>query len=165
MRTAMRWMLAMCVAGLVAGGLSACGDKGGSGGGGGASSPVGAWQFDVDELVKQSLAQMPEEQRKMMNDTMLKGMKEMMSKMDIEVVFKADGKTTMKSSGIPNQADETGEGTWTLDGTKLTVKTTMKNGKPATGEDAKTMDAEFKNGVISMKPEGPNAPTIVLMRM
>ena len=34
------------------GGLSACGDKGGSGGGGGASSPVGAWQFDVDELVK-----------------------------------------------------------------------------------------------------------------
>ena len=39
----------------------------------------------------------------------------------------------MKCTGIPNQADETGEGTWTLDGTKLTVKTTMKNGKPVDG--------------------------------
>jgi hypothetical protein len=163
MRTAMRWILATCLAGLATVGLSACGDKG-SGGGGDSSSPVGAWKFDVDALMKSALDQMPAEQKKMMNDTMIKGMREMMSKMNVEVEFKSNNTTTMKMSGVPGKEDESGEGTWKLDGTKLTVQMTKKNGKAVEGDEAKPKDAVFKDGKISMQPDEPGAPAIVLIR-
>jgi hypothetical protein len=162
------------------------GSGGGAAGGAGsgsvvASGPAGTWVIDgsgLKEAMRPKLAEelekgkaglkdMPAEQREMAEkmmpslDKMLDMAFEQMSKMSMELTLDAGGAASF-TADKPGQAGgtaENGKGTWKLEGDKVVITPTEKNGKPVTEEDKKDVPPLFfKNGKLMMEADGLSIP-------
>jgi|GEM_PF-4943736 len=150
----------------VAAGVTACGDK--SSGGGTGGGPVGSWSIDLEKAIdmgmaeaKKRLAEIPEDQRKMAEEAMGgKAAREMMTKqlagMKMDVTVAADKTFTVAASEPGGTSTDTMTGTWEEKNGTLVFTTKMKNGQPATGADAKTVEAKMVGGsLVLTMPGGP----------
>ena len=91
----------------------------------------------------------------------MKKAKDQMKGLTYDVEFKADKTWTGHGAGMGDSHKVSG--TWSLEGDQLTIVTTTKNEKPATGDDAKPFKATLKGDTITGKPEA-NGPVVVLKR-
>ncbi len=162
----MKRTFAFLLALAVAAGVAACGDK--SSGGGAGGGPVGTWTMDMEKVIdmgmaeaKKKLAELPEDQRKMAEEAMGgKAAREMMTKqlagMKMEVEVKADKSFTVTAKEPGSDKADVMAGTWEEKGGKYVFQTKTKNGQPATGADAKSVEAKMVGGnLVLTMPEGP----------
>src|SRR5207247_1740441 len=100
-----------------------------------------------DQAMKAALEQVPAEQRDLVKAmfagekegeaAVVKMLNEQMGKIKTEFVIK-DDKTWSGEATTPGKTDKM-TGSWTQDGNTITLKTETKDGKPAAGEDAKSL--------------------------
>lgn len=163
----MKRIFAILVALAVSAGVTACGDKS-SGGGAGGGGVVGTWTLDLQKAIdmgmaeaKKRLAELPEDQRKAAEEMMGgKAAREMMEKqlggMKMEITVSADKTFSAIMQAPGGEKGETNAGTWEETGGKYVFTAKTKDGKPATGADAKPVEGRLVGGqlVLSM-PDGP----------
>jgi hypothetical protein len=101
----------------------------------------------------------PDEARKLAEQ---KARKELETQMKASITLK-DDKTFTSTFTMMGQASNRA-GTWSATGDQVTLKTTTKEGQPATGSDAKTMKLTLKGDTMSGQEEGGPPITIVLKR-
>lgn len=114
-------------------------------GGDAAASAAGVYQIDKAAFKETMLAAMPAEAKK---DKMAMDMIEKMAdSMNVSIELKADGTATMsmKMEMMGQKKDDTENGTWKLEGNKLSMTTKDKAGK----EETKT--AEYAHGAFSIE--------------
>ncbi|MDJ0975838.1 MAG: lipocalin family protein [Planctomycetota bacterium] len=151
----------------------ACGDKAGGGGGGGGGSIEGTWQLDTSALKDFMMEQMDKEfegksdQEKAMMKAMIEPMLAAFEKAEMTVEIKGDGTWTGKSKFPEGPGGELkleeSNGTWTLDGDKLTVVSTHEDGKEKA--EADTLTGTWNGDEITVKDkDDPNSPTMVMRR-
>lgn len=104
-----------------------------------AASPVGSWagRLVIDNMPKLPANATPEQKKQI--QTMLDQVK----KYRISLVIKSNKSFNVSAPAMGPMPAQTAEGTWTQIGTKLTLKTTKENGKPATGPNAKPQDFTY----------------------
>lgn len=166
----MKRTLAIFLALAVAAGVTACGDKSGGAGVAGVAGggPVGSWTMDVEKFLdmgmaeaKKELAKLPEEQRKMAEQMMggadaRKMMAEKLGGMKMEVNVAADKTFTVTAQEPGETKADVMAGTWEEKDGKYVFQTKTKNGEPASGADAKTVEAKMVGGnLVLTMPEGP----------
>lgn len=122
--------------------VAACG-----GGAGAASSAAGVYEMDKAAFKQTMLASMPEEAKK--EKMAMEMVDKMADGMNVTIDLKADGSAamTIKMDMMGQKKDETENGTWKLDGNKLSITTKEKDGK----EETKT--ADYANGSFSIEHE------------
>ena len=112
---------------------------------GGASNVPGVYEIDKVALKNAMLAEMPAEAKGQPDAT--KMMDAFVNGMNITIELRADKTATMSMkgamAGMP--LDNSTTGTWSLDGSKLTIKTKEKDGK----EETKV--ADYANGTFSVE--------------
>lgn len=140
--------------------LAACG--GDSGGGGSSGGAAGTYVIDGDammpeiekmvapaiEAAMKMMEMLPADQRAKKEAEMAESMKERKDKMleefTLEVVLGSDGSFTAIDDGKTKA-----KGTWAVDGSTLTFKTTEEDGK----KKEETITGTYKDGTIRFRPE------------
>jgi hypothetical protein len=109
-----------------------------------ASSVPGTYEVDKVALKSAMVAEMPAEHRTPEATKMMEGFVEGMS---MTVELKADNTATMDMKGaiMGQPLDSSERGTWSLDGTRLSIKTKGKDGK----EETKV--ADYANGSFTVE--------------
>ena len=122
--------------------FAACG-----GGAGAASNAAGVYEMDKAAFKQAMLASMPEEAKK--EKMAMEMVDKMADGMNVSIELKADNTATMsfKMEMMGQKKDETENGTWKLDGNKLSMTTKDKAGK----EETKT--ADYANGSFTIEHE------------
>ncbi len=163
MRQNLRFLLSVGVALAVGFVAVGCGDKGGGGGSYDPKSPVGTWSLDTQPIAD-AMKPMVEGMKKMVEampagpekEKQLKDVEEKMgalAKMKMELTLNKDG-TASFDADMPGEKHETGTGTWTQDGEKVTIVQKMKNGKPAEGKNAEPKTLTFKDNKLTATEGG-----------
>ncbi len=131
--------------------LAACGgDSGGV---------AGTYEIDKTALEKMAIEGAKEKAKvDELPEAALAMIKQGLKDMKATLVIKSDG-TWAGSAAMPGKPKEEGSGTWTMDGDKLTMVTTMKDGKPATEEEEDDV-ATYKDGALLMTDS--KDPSIVI---
>lgn len=182
-----KFLVAMLATALMACG---CGDKGSKDGSGtgtssgtsssgpAASSVVGDWTLDIEQVIDEGLAHAKAEMEKQFAEMegeeaamakammptpekLLEMMRSQFAGAKLEISFAKDGTFTMHMDGMGEKED--GTGVWAQQGTTITATLKTKNGKPAEGEEAESKDLTFKDGKLSMRPEA-DAPLFYFRR-
>ena len=111
-----------------------------------ASSVPGIYEVDKVAFKSAMMAEVPAEHRTPEATKMMEGFVDGMS---MTVELKADNTATMnmKGSMMGQPMDSSETGTWSLDGTKLSIKTKGKDGK----EETKV--ADYANGSFTVEDE------------
>jgi hypothetical protein len=135
--------------------VAACG-KGGGGG------VVGTWQLDVgqavDMAVKEQQAQMGADNE--MAKAMIEAMKNAIREMKVDIELKSDKTFEARMASGKGQSSSA-RGRWEERGNTVVLTTTETDGKPATGEDAKTIELVKKGDHLELTEGGA---TLVLKR-
>ena len=140
--------------------LGACGDKGGAG-----SGVVGKWTVDKSEVEKLVMAEAkknaPQASAEEL-EVMTKLAKDAANAMNLNLDIKSDNtfEVAMSMSFMGQEQKMNAKGKWKLDGDKLSMTTTEKDGKAETKDDTKV--AVFKDGKIHLTMD--EGPTLVLKR-
>ena len=127
--------------------LAACGDSS-------ASSVAGTYTLDAAAMEAEAMNQMPPEMRD--NAVAKEQMKKLLANMKGEVRLQSDNtwKASFQMGPVPGMPEagrsQTAEGTWTLEGTQLTLTSTKENDEPSS--EVKT--ATLKDGQIEISGEG-----------
>lgn len=104
-----------------------------------AASPVGSWS---GRLVFNQMPTIPPnatpEQKKQMQ-----AMLDQLKNYRITLVIKSNKTFTVSAPALAMMPAQNAEGTWSLSGNKLTLKTTKENGKPVDGAKAKPQPLDF----------------------
>ena len=103
-----------------------------------ASNVPGTYELDKAKFKEMVMAELPADQK---NNPMATQMMEgMVNAMNISIELKADG------TAVSNSPNGTEQGTWKLDGSKITL-TTKKDGKD------ESVTGDYANGVITLEDE------------
>lgn len=111
-----------------------------------AASAAGTYELDKAAMKQAIQAAIPADQKDKMPAGVLDGM---VDGMNVTIDLKADGTASMamKMEMMGQKMEDSGTGTWKLDGNKLTMTTKNKAGK----EETKTVD--YANGSFSIEED------------
>jgi hypothetical protein len=132
-----------------AAGLVACGDKD--------SAAVGTWTLDTTASFEASRAELLEQLGVPAED-----LRKQFDTLRLTLTLKADKTFTSKFVMGPKTEDATG--TWSLTEDQVTLRTKTKDGKPAEGDDGKSMSLTLKGDTLGGKTAGRVPMTVVLKR-
>lgn len=125
-----------------------------------AASPVGSWSgrivFDKAPSIPPNAT--PEQKKQMQS------MLDQIKSYRITLVIKSDKTFNVSAPALAMMPAQKAEGTWTVSGTKLTLKSTKENGKPVTGAQAKPQVLDFSADGKTISSTMPNQGKIVFTR-
>lgn len=125
-----------------------------------AASPVGTWS---GRLVFNQMPTIPPnatpEQKKQMQ-----AMLNQIKNYRITLVIKSNKTFNVSAPALAMMPAQNAEGTWSVAGTKLTLKSTKENGKPVTGAQAKPQTLDFSADGKTISSTMQNQGKIVFTR-
>ena len=141
---------------LCAASLAACG---------GDSGPEGKWVLDAKGSFEASRgglkAQIPPGAPAELAQQMEAEVRKTFDAMTVNVTLKGD--KTFTSKAIMRDLTEDATGTWSVSGSQVTLQTKTKDGKPAEGDNAKSMTLTWKGDTMSGKPDA-NSPLMLVLK-
>ena len=111
----------------------------------------------MDEMVAKQMEMVPEEQRAASMEMAKTQMKSTLDAMFMKATFKGDGTVSIQAN-MGMGGEQSAQGTWSLEGDKLTMTKTHENGEEV---EADTMVATYSDGKIIMQGEG--SPMAVIL--